>query len=124
MASGSIFRSTSAQVSSRSRVMEMTFWAISPKNLPTTARSAVFAAIGTTPWRASRQRKELGTPPSEERLVEAGVVEERDDPVVPPAVGRRVPDPLQVDAVEDPGDDLQPEQDQEHQVGAHCGAIR
>ena len=35
------------------------------------------------------------------------MVEERDDPVVLPGVGGRVPDPLQVDAVEDPGGDVE-----------------
>jgi hypothetical protein len=60
MASGSIVRSTSLQVSSRSRVIEMTRAATSPYKRPTTARSEVLRAIGTTPWWARRQRKWLG----------------------------------------------------------------
>ena len=38
--------------------------AVVSRDLATTARSLVFLAIGTTPWRASRQRKLLGQTPA------------------------------------------------------------
>jgi hypothetical protein len=74
---------------------------------------------GDDPVPGDPPQEVVGADAGEQRLVQAGVVEDGGQTDIPPGFRRHVADELRVDAVEDPGDDLQEEQDEEDDVGAH-----
>jgi len=51
------------------------------------------------------------------------VIEDRQDPIGAPGVGRCLPDPLKIETVEEPHQDLQKEQDEEVEESLHCSGL-